>query len=209
MKSQDDLRKAEQDFQSPTPSENKYLELNFQREIIKKKHMLDLMMQKKMNRRKKKIIKVYGKDMLAEMYLDLLNINEGEVIPKRLLSPLAGKVPKNFKTGGRNKKSRWNNNSTIPVQDSRNFKLNGGSMFNSPNDKKLSMNKSRSRSKKVMPTNRKDKRNEVLSEDEPSNTKIEGSSKDVKRIRTTKLKKRIDETSNFCLLIVYSILSTS
>lgn len=51
--------------------------------------MLDLMMQKKMSRRKKNIIKVYGKDMLAEMYLDLLNITEGEKIPGKILSPLS------------------------------------------------------------------------------------------------------------------------
>jgi hypothetical protein len=198
MKSQDDLRKAELDNKFQSSSENKHLELNFQKEIIKKKHMLDLMMQKKMNRRKKKIIKVYGKDMLAEMYLDLLNITEGEVIPKRLLSPLAGKVPKNIRIG-RSKKSRWNNNSTIPMQNSRNFKFNGGSMFNSPNDRNRSVNKSRSRSKKVIETNSKEKRSEVLSADAPRNIKIEGeiNSKDVKRIRTTKIKNRIDETSKF------------
>jgi hypothetical protein len=198
MKSQDDLRKAEEDNAFKNSSENKYLELNFQREIIKKKHMLDLMMQQKMNTRKKKIIKVYGKDMLAEMYLDLLNINEGEVIPKRLLSPLAGKVPKNIRVG-RSKKSRWNNNSTIPAQDSRNFKLNGGSMFNSPNDKNKSMNKSRSKSKKVIETHSKEKRSDVLSADASRNTKMEGeiNSKDVKRIRTTKIKNRTDEASKF------------
>jgi hypothetical protein len=201
MKSQDDLRKAE-DNTFKTFSENKHLELNFQREIIKKKHMLDLMMQKKMNRRKKKIIKVYGKDMLAEMYLDLLNINEGEVIPKRLLSPLAVKVPKNIRIG-RSKKSRWNNNSTIPIQDSRNFKFNGGSMFNSPNDKNKSMNKSmnksRSKSKKVIETDSKEIRNEVLIANAPRNLKIEGeiNNKEVKRIRTTKTKNRIDEARKF------------
>jgi len=43
---------------------------------VKKKKMLDLMIQKKLSTKKKKIIKTYGQDMIAEMYLDLLNVTE-------------------------------------------------------------------------------------------------------------------------------------
>lgn len=124
---------------SPNP-ERGFLEHNFKKEIIKKKHMLDLMMQKKMSKRKKKIIKVYGKDMLAEMYLDLLNVTEGEAIPKRILSPLSGRAPKNLKLGG--KKRRWNNDNTMQERNP-NFKLNSESIFNLPNSKKSSRSNSR------------------------------------------------------------------
>lgn len=87
---------------------------NVKKNIIKKKHMLDLMLQKKMSRRKKKIIKIYGKDMLAEMYLDLLNVTEGKAIPQRILSPLSGQLPLNLKNA-RSKKNRWNKDSTLPA----------------------------------------------------------------------------------------------
>jgi hypothetical protein len=43
---------------------------------LKKKRMLDLMIRKKMSSKKKQIIQTYGKEMIAEMYLDLLNITE-------------------------------------------------------------------------------------------------------------------------------------
>ena len=94
IKSQENMASPEIDSLGYSPHEiplveNRYLDYNFQKEIIKKKHMLDLMMQKKMSTRKKKIIKVYGKDMLAEMYLDLLNITDGEKIPGKILSPLS------------------------------------------------------------------------------------------------------------------------
>lgn len=179
------MRRGEREYFPANPSENKFLDLNFQREIIKKKHMLDLMMQKKMSRRKKKIIKVYGKDMLAEMYLDLLNITEGETIPKRILSPLSGRIPKNFRRGG-SKKSRWNNNNTIPTKDSRTFKLNNTSMFNSPNNIKSS---SRSRSKRANGSRSKEVRNEVTSAEAPKTIKFGNqvkNGKEVKRVRTTK-----------------------
>ena len=94
--------------------------------------MLDLMLQNKMSRRKKKIIKVYGKDMLAEMYLDLLNVTEGRAIPKRILSPLSGKFPRGLRNV-KSKKNKWNNDSTLPVTN--NFKLNSMSIFNVPNAK--------------------------------------------------------------------------
>ena len=44
--------------------------------IMKKKRMLDLMISRKLSSKKKQIIKTYGKDMIAEMYLDLLNLSE-------------------------------------------------------------------------------------------------------------------------------------
>lgn len=179
------MRRGEREYFPPNPSENKFLDLNFQREIIKKKHMLDLMMQKKMSRRKKKIIKVYGKDMLAEMYLDLLNITEGESIPKRILSPLSGRIPKNIRRGG-SKRTRWNNDSTIPIKDSRNFKLNNTSMFNSPNNIKSS---SRSRGKRTNGSRSKEIRGDVASAEAPKTIKFSSqikNNKEVKRIRTTK-----------------------
>ena len=43
---------------------------------LKKKRMLDLMTKRKMSPKKKQIIKTYGKDMIAEMYLDLINLAE-------------------------------------------------------------------------------------------------------------------------------------
>lgn len=92
------------------------------------------MMQKKMTRRKKNIIKIYGKDMLAEMYLDLLNITEGDAIPKRILSPLSKKLPKSVKKV-RPKKSNWNRDNTISYGNNQTFKLNNSSIFNSPNNK--------------------------------------------------------------------------
>lgn len=85
--------------------------------------MLDLMM-KKMTRRKKNIIKIYGKDMLAEMYLDLLNITEGDTIPKRILSPLSKRLPKTVKSKSR--KQDWNFDNTIS---------NNITIFNSPKSK--------------------------------------------------------------------------
>lgn len=103
------------------------------------------MMQKKMSKRKKKIIKVYGKDMLAEMYLDLLNITEGEAIPKRILSPLSGTVPKGFRRN--NRKQNWNNDNTMNRNPNRTFKLNTTSIFNSPNNKNTSRSKSGSKSR--------------------------------------------------------------
>lgn len=42
--------------------------------ILKKKRMLDLMIKRKLSPQKKQIIKTYGKDMIAEMYLDLVNL---------------------------------------------------------------------------------------------------------------------------------------
>lgn len=105
-----------------------------------KKHMLELMIQKKMNDRKKNIIKIYGKDMLAEMYLDLLNITEGDVIKKRMLSPLNQKLPKVFKKR-KMKKGRWNFDNTITYADNRSFKLDSTSIFNSPVNIKLEESK--------------------------------------------------------------------
>jgi hypothetical protein len=109
--------------------------------------MLDLMMQKKLSRRKKKIIKVYGKDMLAEMYLDLLNITEGEAIPRRILSPLSGRVPRQVKKN-RYRKQDWNKDNTLPKEQNRTFKLNSTSIFNSPHNKRAEGSKSRSNSKR-------------------------------------------------------------
>ena len=43
---------------------------------LKKKRMLDLITKRKMSPKKKQIIKTYGKDMIAEMYLDLINLAE-------------------------------------------------------------------------------------------------------------------------------------
>lgn len=43
---------------------------------LRKKKMLDLMIRRKLSPKKKKIIQTYGKDMIAEMYLDLLNLSE-------------------------------------------------------------------------------------------------------------------------------------
>jgi len=40
--------------------------------------MLELMIRKKMSSKKKEIIHAYGKDMIAEMYLDLLNVTDGK-----------------------------------------------------------------------------------------------------------------------------------
>ena len=97
--------------------------------------MLELMIQKKMNERKKNIIKIYGKDMLAEMYLDLLNITDGDTITKRMLSPLSKRLPKvNIKR--KQKKHQWNFDQTITYENNRTFKLNSTSIFNSPNDRK-------------------------------------------------------------------------
>ena len=121
-------------------ADNKYLDYNFQREIIKKKHMLDLMMQKKLSRRKKKIIKVYGKDMLAEMYLDLLNITEGEMTLKRILSPLSGRVPRSIKKS-KQKKKVWDN--TMTISPNQTLKFTSSSIFNGPTEQKSSRSASR------------------------------------------------------------------
>ena len=102
--------------------------------------MLELMIQKKMNDRKKNIIKIYGKDMLAEMYLDLLNITEGDVITKRMLSPLSRKLPKVLKKR-KVKRGQWNFDKTITYADNRSFKLDSTSIFNSPVNIKLQENK--------------------------------------------------------------------
>lgn len=51
---------------------------------LKKKRMLDLMIRKKMSSKKKQIIQTYGKEMIAEMYLDLLNITEGAKLKSKL-----------------------------------------------------------------------------------------------------------------------------
>lgn len=40
--------------------------------------MLDLMTKKVLSTKKKRIIKTYGSDMIAEMYLDLMNVTEGK-----------------------------------------------------------------------------------------------------------------------------------
>lgn len=146
LKSQEQIRTPDHQ-QLQGNMDNKFMDYNFQKDIIKKKHMLDLMMQKKLNRRKKKIIKVYGKDMLAEMYLDLLNITEGEAIPRRILSPLSGRVPRQIKKG-RYRKQDWNSDSTLPKEQNRTFKLNTASIFNSPHNKKVYSSRSRSNSRK-------------------------------------------------------------
>ena len=48
----------------------------YKNKTLKKKRMLDLMTKRKMSPKKKQIIKTYGKDMIAEMYLDLMNLAE-------------------------------------------------------------------------------------------------------------------------------------
>ncbi|CAI2384412.1 unnamed protein product [Moneuplotes crassus] len=49
---------------------------DLQKKTLRKMKMLDLMTRKKLSRKKKKIIQTYGKDMISEMYLDLMNLSE-------------------------------------------------------------------------------------------------------------------------------------
>ena len=49
---------------------------DLQKKTMRKKKMLDLMIRRKLSPKKKKIIQTYGKDMIAEMYLDLINLSE-------------------------------------------------------------------------------------------------------------------------------------
>ena len=94
--------------------------------------------------------------MLAEMYLDLLNITESNTIPKRILSPLAKKLPKSVKRV-RPKKSNWNNDNTITYGNNQTFKLNTSSIFNSPNNKS-SRNKTSSTKRNKRSENSKSKK---------------------------------------------------
>jgi hypothetical protein len=50
----------------------------FINKTLKKKTMLDLFIKKKLSSNKKRIIQTYGKDMIAEMYLDLLNLQQNK-----------------------------------------------------------------------------------------------------------------------------------
>lgn len=209
LKSQDNLNQTHQNQLSPISmhrgfEDHKYLDFKIQKEIIKKKHMLDLMMQKKMSTRKKKIIKVYGKDMLAEMYLDLLNITEGETIPKRILSPLSGRIPKNFKRN-RSKKNNWNNDSTVPQTLDKTFKLNSTSIFNSPNNKKSGRNKTRNLNKHKHSGNKTLDKSRIGTSDskyisDAQNSTLPAASRNVpkehKRARSTGVKLRENQNQN-------------
>lgn len=156
--------------------ENRYLDYNFQKEIMKKKHMLDLMMQKKMSHRKKNIIRVYGKDMLAEMYLDLLNITEGEKIPGKILSPLSGRAHKTVNRS-KSKKKEWNNDPKVAVEFDYNktFRLTHSSMFDQPNTSKITNDKqkhSRSKSNHKKSTN-KPKMNQTFTANAPDKKSVQ------------------------------------
>jgi hypothetical protein len=50
----------------------------FINKTLKKKTMLDLFIKKKLSLNKKRIIQAYGQDMIAEMYLDLLNLQQNK-----------------------------------------------------------------------------------------------------------------------------------
>ena len=182
--------------------ERGYMEQNFQKEIIKKKHMLDLMMQKKMSRRKKKIIKVYGKDMLAEMYLDLLNITENDSIPKRILSPLSGRLPKKIKNIKNKVKNNWNNDNTIHYQNNNNFKLNSVSIFNIPH--KRSRSKSRSLSKNKNSTRSRNIDQPIAENAEATKNAHRNNGnaqRNSKRTFTSKTKNRMNRTHGISKLI--------
>ena len=48
------------------------------KQAVKKKKILDIMTQKPLSPRKKRMIKTYGSNMIAEMYLDLMTVSEAK-----------------------------------------------------------------------------------------------------------------------------------
>lgn len=65
------------EFEPSAFGETKRTDYDRIKQTVKKKNMLDLMTQNALSSRKKRIIKTYGSEMIAEMYLDLMNITLG------------------------------------------------------------------------------------------------------------------------------------
>jgi hypothetical protein len=96
--------------------------MTFKNKTLKKKKMLDLFIKKKLSTKKKRIIQTYGKDMIAEMYLDLLNLHENK--------------KKSFNNGINMQKysKRRNSNDVVKRNSNENFKLIDKSMFDNSQD---------------------------------------------------------------------------
>lgn len=91
--------------------------MTIKNKTLKKKKMLDLFIKKKLSPKKKRIIQTYGKDMIAEMYLDLLNLHENK---KKSFS-------KNINMQRYSK--RRNSSGAVKKKSNENFKLIDKSMF--------------------------------------------------------------------------------